>query len=564
MNKTCRQCAAQFEITDDDLKFYDKVSPVFGGKKYLISPPTLCPQCRQLRRIAFINEINLFKNKCAATGKEVISNYPPDSLHKVYDQEYWWSDKWDALEYGRDFDFGRPFFEQYQELFVAVPKPNVFTGYQYDENCAYTNGAGKNKNCYLIFDSDYCRDCYYSYSINHTTNCIDCYRVRQSELCYENVDCRNCYSSKYLQNCLSCSDSAFLDDCRGCKNCFMCFNLQQKEYWIYNKAATKEQYLELISQLSSRKNVENFKKEFAELKAKYPKKYYHGMQNENVTGDYLYNCKNVHESFDCNDAWDCKYIYQSFGDAIKDCMDFNECGDFAELTYESSSCGYNINNIKFGLYVLDQCSDQMYCSFCHFSSSLFGCIGLKRKKYCILNKQYSKEEYETLVPKIIEQMQKTGEWGEFFPASMSPFAYNESFIMDYAPLTREEALKRGFRWRDFDKKKIPQTIQVPDDIKEVGASIANEVLACVECGTNFKIIPQELKFYQDKLIPIPDKCFICRHKARKESRNPRHLWDRKCNACGKDIRTSYAPERPTTPLNGGLVYCEACYLKEVY
>jgi len=31
-------------------------------------------------------------------------------------------------------------------------------------------------------------------------------------------------------------------------------------------------------------------------------------------------------------------------------------------------------------------------------------------KYCILNKQYSKEEYEELVPKIIEHMQKTGEW----------------------------------------------------------------------------------------------------------------------------------------------------------
>ncbi len=35
MQKNCKQCSEQFEITDEDLKFYDKVSPVFNGKKYL-------------------------------------------------------------------------------------------------------------------------------------------------------------------------------------------------------------------------------------------------------------------------------------------------------------------------------------------------------------------------------------------------------------------------------------------------------------------------------------------------------------------------------------------------
>jgi hypothetical protein len=31
---------------------------------------------------------------------------------------------------------------------------------------------------------------------------------------------------------------------------------------------------------------------------------------------------------------------------------------------------------------------------------------LKNKSYCILNKQYTKEEYEKLVSKIIEKMMK--------------------------------------------------------------------------------------------------------------------------------------------------------------
>ena len=558
MQKPCRQCQTQFEITDEDLAFYDKVSPVFGGKKYLIPPPTLCPDCRQQRRLMFVNDINLFMNKCAATGKEVVSNYHPNSQYKVYDQELWWSDKWDAIEHGRIFDFNRSFFNQLNELSKAVPRPNVFTAYQYDENCTFTNGAGKNKNCYLIFDSDYCQDSYYSYSINNTKNCIDCYRVRKSELCYENTDCKDCYKSRYLTNCVNCNDSAFLDDCYACSNCFMSFNLQHKKYYIYNKPSTKEEYEKFMNMLSNSVNVEKFKLEFEKLKSSYPKKYYHGTQNENITGDYLYNCKNVKNSFDCNEIWDGKYLFQSFGAQIKDSMDFNECGEFAELIYECNVSGYNLNNALFCNYVLDQCSNMLYCMNCHFSSYLFGCIGLQRKKYCILNKQYSKEEYEKLVPKIIEQMEKNKEWGEFFAPVISPFAYNDSLAIDFFPLSQKEAMEHGYKWRDKDQDKRPQTYMAPENIQDVPDSIIKEVLACIKCGSNYKIISQELKFYRDQKMPIPTKCFKCRHYARMHGRNPRKLWQGACAKCQAPIQTTYAPDRLE------IVYCEKCYLEAVY
>jgi hypothetical protein len=29
-NKKCLQCSVSFDITDKDLEFYDKVSPIFG------------------------------------------------------------------------------------------------------------------------------------------------------------------------------------------------------------------------------------------------------------------------------------------------------------------------------------------------------------------------------------------------------------------------------------------------------------------------------------------------------------------------------------------------------
>lgn len=338
----------------------------------------------------------------------------------------------------------------------------------------------------------------------------------------------------------------------------MSFNLQHKQYYIYNRQSTKEEYEKFMALLSSQKNVEKFKNELRTLEAHYPQKYIHGTQNENVSGDYLSNCKNVQQSYDSNDIWDGKYIYQSFGTAIKDSMDCNECGEFTQLMYESSTCGYNANNILFSSYCLDQCSDLLYCDHCHFSSNLFGCVGLRRKKFCILNKQYTQEEYEDVVPKIIEHMKKTGEWGEYFPIKFSPSAYNESLAQDYTPLTKEEARTRGYRWHDDLRQKIAQTYQIPDDIKMVKDDITQTLLACKECGINFKIIPQELAFYKHQNIPIPNKCFYCRHRARRLSRNPRKLWARTCAKCNTSIQTSYTPERPE------MVLCEKCYLETVY
>ena len=89
--------------------------------------------------------------------------------------------------------------------------------------------------------------------------------------------------------------------------------------------------------------------------------------------------------------------------------------------------------VKNGIYQ-NECDNTAHC---------FLCVGIDRKSYCILNKQYTKEEYEELVPRIIEKMMADGEWGEFFPASMSPFGYNETVVQEYFPLSREEVLKKA-------------------------------------------------------------------------------------------------------------------------
>ena len=487
MKNKCTQCKAAFEIGDDYLAFLEEISPTFSGKKFSIPPPTLCSDCRQQRRMVQVNEVNLYKRKCDLTGKEILSNFHPESPYKIYDQETWYSDQWDPMKYGRDFDFNRPFFEQYHELCIAVPHFSLLTGYQYDQNCDYTNYAGKNKNCYFIFDSDECWDCYYSYSINGCRSCADCYRSRRCELCTQCIDCVDCYGSSYLQDCENCADSMFLKNCIGCKKCLMCSNLRNKEYFVENKQVSKEAFESFRAMLGSRQAVMQSRDRFAKLKLEYPQKYIHGVQNEDVIGDYLVQCKSAKNCFDCEQQWDCSYTYQGFM-PVQNGRDLHECGD-GQRMYECSVCGYNAQNLLFSANCLDQLADFYYTTNCVHSSNLFGCCGLRHKEYCIFNKQYIQDEYEEMVAKIITHMQKTGEWGQFFPLTLAPFCYNESMAQDQYPLTKEDVLAKGYQWREPDKKEFqPANKQLPDAISETDDSYCDGVYACSDCGRNYKLL----------------------------------------------------------------------------
>ena len=472
MSSSCKHCQLDFVLSDFERQFLAKVdSPA----------PSLCPDCREQRRLAHINQLHLFHRKCAISSEDIITHYSGESELKVCSQQVWYSDQVDNAEFAKDFDFNRPFFEQFHEMDQQCYRPALFTDYLKDENCAYTNYAGKNKDCYLIFDSDENRDCYYSYSINSCRNSIDVFRADNLELCYEATDSRNCYSCSFVSNCEGCSDSAFINNCIGCKRCIMCSNLHQKELHVLNRPVSEERYLEVLTQLRSRPSLNKLKEAFAKFIADKPEKALRGFQNENVSGNYLVNCKNAFNCYDSRDLWDASHCYQIFMPA-KDCMDCNEVGE-AELCYECTNLGYNAFNILFSLQCLNQISNISYSRCCfNGCSNLFGCSGLKRAEYHILNKPYEKDEYEALVHKIIEHMKETGEWGEFFPIELSDHGYNTSLAQEYFSLDREEALGKGFRWleqeqRDYQK----QSIAVPEDIDSVSDSICQELLACTLC-----------------------------------------------------------------------------------
>lgn len=216
--KKCQISGKDFFVTDKDLEYYDKKSPIFSGIKYLIPSPTLSPEERKRRRLSWRNERKLYQRKCDKTEKPIIALYSPDKPYTVYDQKVWWGDDWNPLDYGSDFDFNRPFFEQLGELHRRVPQINVITSQ--NENCEFTNLTANCRNCYLIYESSNNEFCEYGCWFQKSEHCLDCSFIHECKYCYEISDSYNCHSLFWSQNCDNCRESHFLSNCLSCTKCF--------------------------------------------------------------------------------------------------------------------------------------------------------------------------------------------------------------------------------------------------------------------------------------------------------------------------------------------------------
>ena len=571
--KNCQNCKKDFVIEPDDFVFYEKIK---------VPAPTWCPECRFVRRTVWRNERTLYRRNCDLCKRNIISIYSPNSPYIVYCNECYHGDKWDALSFGRPYDFSRPFFEQLKELQLRVPRMYSFVYQQ--TNSEYTNGAAFNKNCYMLFVSDDNEDSLYSYWLMHSRNTIDCHTSNDCELCYECVGCQKCYMTMFSEDCTDCQNVIASKNCSNCQNVVGCINLKNKNYYIFNESYSKEEYSEKIKELNlkTRAGIDEVVAKAKKLFEKNIVKYMHGVKNADVVGDYVFNSKNSLDCYGSNSIEDCRHV--TWGDNSNNCQDGYVVVDKSAFSYEIVSA-INLNNVKFS-FIVQNDFDSQYCDYCQSSSNLFGCIGLKNKEYCILNKQYTKEEYEKLLPKIIEHMNsqpfidKSGveyKYGSFFPVALVPFAYNETVAQEYSPKTKEEAQKMGYSWREPEERNYKITLaakDLPQTIEEVEDSILNEIIGCEHegkcqdgCSSAFKIIPEELQLYRKLGVPLPKLCFNCRHTQRFKKKNPQRLWHRQCmcdknhshhtGKCTNEFETSYAPDRKE------IVYCEQCYQQEV-
>jgi hypothetical protein len=538
----CQNCTKQFEISYEQQNLFEKLG---------VPAPTFCPHCRLVRRMAYRNERTLYRRKCDAPDhdEEVISVFSPNKEDRIYCQKSWWGDAWDGTTYARDYDFSKPFFLQMRELWKEVPDMALLNINPVNSDyCSITEG---NKNCYLVIGGDYNEDSMYSAFVFNSKNVVDCYWLKKCEFCYEVSESMSCTNLSYSKLCEGCFDSAFLYNCKNSHHCFGCVNLKNASYQIFNEQYSKEGYEAKLKELGIEdfSNREQQKQAYEDFIKKFPRKYARILASVECTGDNIEHAKNVKDSFDVFDGAEDSFNLWLTYSQIKDSSDLDHSGRQTELSYECSTL-YPASRVFFSRFIFTG-HDIEYSYNCHNSSYLFGCVGLKNKQYCILNKQYTKEEYENLVPKIKAHMNEmpyitsTGvvyKYGEFFPIELSPFAYNETVAFELEPMSKEGILSKGYSFEEQAAKQYTITknhSELPQKIAAVDESVTKEIISCAHegkcnhgCSTAFRITKEELEFYQRMNIPLPHVCSNCRHYERIAYRNPLHLWKRECDCKG--------------------------------
>ena len=547
-NKTCEHCQQNFTISEDELVLYKKVD---------IELPTICHFCKLKLHFSFWQFGKFRKGKSDLSGENLITILPQKTRYPIYTLHEWHSDKWDPMSFGQDYDSSRSFFEQLKELQEKVPHPHQ-SGIK-NTGCDWCDDVWNCKNCYLARSMVNCEDLYYSYRNLNVKNSIDVAVCFFSEKCFNSENCYHSYKLFYSRHSRDCVDSYFLYDCRNCQNCFMCWNLRNKSYCIENIQYSKEAYQEKLKsfKLDSYASVQNLKNKFEKMAQT---KTVH-RENLNIRayfsdGNYLLDCKNCHNCNTVSQSEDCYNCMR--GDKAKSCIDVEDF-QLLELSGNCANCQGNSYALKYSNWSDSRYSE--YLDYCIECENCFGCVSLKKKKHCILNKQYNKNEYEKLRAEIVNDMKKRGEYGKFLPYSMNPGSFNFSTGFLHFPETKkEDIIKLGGYWEDIDESHIEgmPTSELPDSINNVQDSIITQPLICPETGWRFNIAENELLFYKENSIPLPRYHFDVRIKKSLKYLMTFRSYPYRCFYCQKDIMAYYPPEWGYQK-----IACEECYKQNI-
>lgn len=289
------------------------------------------------------------------------------------------------------------FLKELDRLIKTYPKSH---SHNYNsEECDQGDQLYYSKRLIYSFDCLNCIDSLYLFDSLMCAGCIDCDYCNSSELCYQSVDANKCFNSSFLENCTNLTDSSYCCNCRDSKNLFGCINLSNKSYCIFNRQISKKEYEEKIEKLNTLPE-EKILRIIGNLKKQFPITQTQEANNQNCQyGNYVYNSKNSYMCFDSKSIEASGYLYD--GVRMEKCFDSTFSGDSA-LCYEIIDSEY-LFNCNFVVWS-SHCRDSSYLFNCLGVDNCLGCVELLHKKYCILNRQFNKEEYEKESKQILEDL----------------------------------------------------------------------------------------------------------------------------------------------------------------
>ncbi len=484
----------------------------------------------------------------------------------MYCPKCWHGDGWDAYGYSQEYDFSKTFFEQFFELEKKVPHLSLLQ--ENNANSPWTNYETDDKDCYLNFGGHFNQDCAYNQYALKSRDSFDNFWLLQGEYSYENTLCEKSYKNFNSTFCFECRDTWFSFDCRNCSNIIGCSGLRHKNYYIFNKEVSKQEFDDFVAQniTGSREKFNSLRERSFDFWKQVPERALFVERSLNCAGNLIKESKN------CKDAWNVEKSentsHAMFDLELKDSMDATSVWK-SELMYEILGGIYS-SSVFFSSHILDKCGDVYYSNMLFSSNNCFGCSHLKHGEYSILNKKYSKEDYLKMKEKIIAQMNempyvdKGGriyKFGEFFPCDLSPFSYDETVANEYFPLSVEQMKKENVNMfnHSVETEYKVEVIVPKDSVHETDNTILSKAIKCEDTGKLFKLIQMELDFYKRFNLPIPTKSPFARHKSRlRFIADHMHLLDRTCGKCQSKIQSVYTEEEFP------IVYCEKCYQQEVY
>lgn len=552
--RVCFDCEKEFKIEEGDISLL----------KILRTPaPTHCPDCRHRRRLSFSNYSNIYKRKCDVPEHQdiMISPVAPIMPWITYDYDTYYSDSWDPFSYGRAVNSDDTFFDQFLSLMKVVPQPGVRRGKNSvnSDFCFYGESL---KDGYYVFGGRRSENILFSTSIYDSKNIVDSYFLRRVDYAYDNIGTSDSYKCKYTYFSSNCIECDFIYDCRNCQNCFGCVNLRNKNYYIFNEKFTQEEYTKKRNEinLGSRKTKDEYQTKFWDFIKTNPIRAARVFNSQNVFGNDIKNSKNCSDVFQTEDSENVRHsAFVVF--KVKDSMDVGFSGR-AQGNYEAQNVSANSSNVKFSFAVKEStnCEFMINCQNC---SECFGCIGLKNASYSILNKKYNPKEYYEILDNIKIKMLLHEEYGEFFPMSFAPYAYNSSMANIIYPMTEEETKKRGLFWQpniDVDIKNLKsiETQELPDNISDVDYKICDSAIVGEKSGKPFRLIKREIDYYKQNKIALPTDTPYQRMIDRFKILNNFKIFKETCDSCNKQIESAYKKSDGYKP------YCESCYQQEIY
>lgn len=548
-------CEGEFEINNEDITFL---------KMLKVPPPNFCPTCRRIRRTGYMGILQLFKRACDAPehSESMISIFPAECPFPVYDYKYFIGEEFDPFSYGVEYQADESPVEVLYNLRKIFPVPSFLNRDPGSVNSEYSNGGRSTKNVYYAGGCFYSENVWYSSLVNKSKDVMDSRDLHKADHVYACMQSDNLYKTSFVYSSKDCTDSMFLFDCRNTNECFGCVGLRNAKHCVWNQQLSPDEYKEFMQSIYplTREKIKDFLDKFKELIKTKPINASMNIGCENVDGVSLENCKNLS---DVNLAENSENVRHADGLLSHNTsMDVLFSGGNSSLLYSSVNVGSQSSHVKFSAYC-KFCTNSEFIFNCKNVDNCFMCFGLQDKSYCILNKQYSKEEYHKIVDEIKVEMMKRGEYADGVGLEFSPQPYNFSHGTISYPLPDEQIIKLGgFIASDPDinigDMHVVSVADIPKTIEDTTDDILNVAIKCSVSGRSFKIIASELEFLRKMKIPIPEVHPSIRIKNLFSSLPLGIKYRANCNKCNKEMYSLFNPK------DGYNLYCEKCYQQEVY